>query len=243
MNLPDPKNIRLATGIKWAIGIAAAVLIAPVVYLAIKGIVGLAVAAIAGLVAVNGMPVVAMKLANWKLRGMKWEARSNPIETRQALAIKARERIGEAEKAFTDFATEVRNFADEVNALSQSQPADAADFAEQLRKLRQLLALKEAGLKAARESADAFEAATERAARKWKVAQSAIRMNRLAGAAADDALSKILADESLDSVQTAMNRALSELDTAIAMSSPVMVTHQPAEVIEMPAAVKTAVAR
>lgn len=229
----DPKKLRLAAGVKWALGLAGAVLIAPVVFLAVKGLVGLALAAIVGLAMVNFAPVLSMKFANWKLRGMKDEARTNPIETRQNLAIKARERIAAAEIALTEFSTEVRNFADEVTALSKTQPDDAKDFAEQLANLRLLMQRKQDGLTAARLSADDFEAATARAARKWKVAQSAIRMQRLAGAAADDAMNKILAEESLDAVQSAMNRALAELDTAIAMSSQPALSHQPVDVIEM----------
>ena len=36
----------------------------------------------------------------------------------------------------------------------------------------------------------------------------------------DDAMNKLLAAESLDSVQSAMNRALAELDSALAMQAP-----------------------
>jgi hypothetical protein len=215
----DLRRQRISARVKWALGLLAALLISPVIFLVVKGLVGLAIAGIVGMAIINFAPLVAMKFANWKLKGMKAEARENPIETRQNIAMQARQRIRDAETALTTFSTEVRNFADQVKELRQSQPEDAADFEQQLANLKRLLQLKQEGLVAARAGADAFEKATERAARKWKVAQAAIRMQKLAGAAVDDALTRILAEESLDSVQTAMNHALSELDTAIAMSS------------------------
>lgn len=222
----EQKKARLAMGVKWGLGLIGAALIAPVAFLAVQGLVGLIVAGVLGMAIVHGAPVLSMKFANWKLAGMKDEARRNPIETRQNIALQARERIRLAEGELTTFATEVRNFADQVKELRREQPDDAADFDEQLRNLQRLLELKRSGLSDARAKADEFEAATERAARKWKVAQSAIRMQKLSGAMEDDAMNKLLAAESLDSVQTAMNRALSELDSVLAMQAPPTLENQ-----------------
>ena len=222
----EQKKARLAMGVKWGLGLIGAALIAPVAFLAVQGLVGLIVAGVLGMAIVHGAPVLSMKFANWKLAGLKDEARRNPIETRQNIALQARERIRLAEGELTTFATEVRNFADQVKELRREQPDDAADFDEQLRNLQRLLELKRSGLSDARAKADEFEAATERAARKWKVAQSAIRMQKLSGAMEDDAMNKLLAAESLDSVQTAMNRALSELDSVLAMQAPPTLENQ-----------------
>ena len=223
----EQKKARLATGVKWVVGLVGAAIIAPVIFLAVQGLIGLAIAGVAGLAIVHGAPVLSMKFANWKLAGLKDEARRNPIETRQNIALQARERIRIAEGELTTFATEVRNFADQVKELRRDQPDDAADFDEQLRNLQRLLEMKRTGLADARTKADQFEAATDRAARKWKVAQAAMRMQKLSGSMADDAMNKLLAAESLDSVQTAMNRALSELDSVLAMQSPPSLSHQP----------------
>lgn len=216
----EQRKARIAAWAKWAMGLAGAVLIAPFVYLAVKGLFGLALASVLGLAIVHGAPVLSMKFANWKLKGLKQEARQNPIETRQNIALQARARITDAEQELTNFATEVRNFADQVKTLRSSQPDDAADFDEQLRGLQRLLELKRQRLAEAKRNADDFEAATARAANKWKVAQAAIRMQKLSGSMADDEMNKLLAAESLDSVQSSMNRALAELDSALAMEAP-----------------------
>lgn len=229
----DDKKQRLATAVKWGIGLLAAAIIAPVVFLAVQGLVGLIVAGVLGLAIVNFAPVMGMKFANWKLKGLKHEARANPIETRQQIGLQVRARLRDAAQELTTFAAEVLNFADEVKSLRAAQPEDAADFEAQLKALQQLLDLKRRRLQEADAEADAFEQATARAARKWKVAQSAIRMNKLAGADQDAAMDKLLADESLDAVQTAMNRALAELDTALATSVP-QIEHTPAPVLGAP---------
>lgn len=57
-------------------------------------------------------------------------------------------------------------------------------------------------------------------------------MQKLSGAQEDDAMNKLLAEESLDSVQTAMNRALSELDTLLAAEVP-RVPHNPSPTIDV----------
>lgn len=233
----EDKKQRLATAVKWGIGLLAAVIIAPVVFLAVQGLIGLIVAGVLGLAIVNFAPVMGMKFANWKLKGLKHEARANPIETRQQIALQVRARLRDAAQELTTFATEVRNFADEVKSLRVAQPEDAADFELQLSSLQHLLDLKRGRLQEAEAEAEAFENATARAARKWKVAQSAIRMNKLAGADQDAAMDKLLADESLDAVQTAMNRALAELDTALATSVP-QLGHAPTAVL-VPIAVST----
>lgn len=219
--MQDKKQI-LATRIKWAVAALACIVVAPFVFLLVQGIVGLAIAALCGAAIIAAAPVVAMKLANWKLKGLKAEARQNPIESRQNIALQARDRIRQAESELSGLATEVRNFADLVADLRRQQPDDALEFEDQLAGLQKLLEARRQGLSEARQRANEFDAATQRAARRWKVAQAAIRMQKLSGSQQDDAMNKLLAEESLDAVQGAMNRALSELDTLLAAEVPVV---------------------
>lgn len=234
--MTDKKEI-LATRFKWAIAGLACIVVAPFVFLLVQGIIGLAIAALCGATAIAAAPVVAMKLTNWKLNGLKSEARENPIESRQNIALQARERIRQAETELSALATEVRNFADMVTDLRRSQPDDALAFEDQLRGLEKLLQARRVGLAQAHQRADEFDAATQRAARKWKVAQAAIRMQKLSGSQQDDAMNKLLAEESLDAVQGAMNRALSDLDTLLAAEIP-LVPHAPSPTIDV-AAIET----
>ena len=217
---PIANRERIGKLAGWAIGLTGAVLVAPVAYLAIKGMVGIAIAGVLGLACVHFAPWAGMKLANLGLSARKHEARANPIETMQMQAIAARKRLAQARTELTAFATEVRNFADEVRTLERSgHPEDAEQFQQQLAGMNRLLEQKTASLAKADKEADAFEIGIKRAQSKWKVAQSAIRINKLAGAKQDDAINEILQAESLGAVQSAMNQALAEMDMAIAQQA------------------------
>lgn len=210
----------------WGIGAAALVVVSPLVYALAYALLGVAAAGVAlaiagtvGLLLVNFAPVLARKIANAKLEALKAEARKNPIVTRQNIAIAEAAKLRARAEELTIFGAEVNSFADEVKTLSREQPEDAADFQEQLRRYRQLYERKAQALKNAVDKLEEFKRATERAARKWKVAQSALRMSKLAGASQEDEINKIMAAESLDSVQNAMHRAFAELDTIMAVST------------------------
>lgn len=211
----EDRKTRLATALKWGLGIGAAMLIAPVIFLAVKGLVGLGLALLAGLVIINAAPVVALRLATWKIAGLKGLARSNPIEVREKLALDRHAMLEKKAQSITDYATEVSGFANEVQNLAQQYPQDAEQFKSQLDTCNRLLEHQRAEYKRAVAALQEFERATQRARAKWKVAQSALRMQRLSGAQADSAMEKILADEALDSVEHAMDQAFAGLDTAI----------------------------
>jgi hypothetical protein len=61
----------------------AGLLVSPFVFLAVKGVIGLALSAVIGLIIVNFAPVVGEVLGNAKIKAIKAEAARNPIETLQ----------------------------------------------------------------------------------------------------------------------------------------------------------------
>lgn len=218
--MDEERGKKLSAVVKYGLMLAVCFAVAPFIFGAIQGLVGLLVAGAISYTAIELTPWFSRKVANGVMKLLRHEARTNPIETRMNILIDMREKLKQYANEITTFAAEVRNFADEVKALQQTQPEDAADFEEQLRNLHLLLERKKQAYERATAQANEFEVATQRAARKWKVAQSAIRMNKLAGQSKDDMLNKIMAEEALDSVQTAMNRAFAELDTAVAEHGP-----------------------
>ena len=73
-----------------------------------------AIATVIGLTIVNLAPVVAMKLANWKLRGIKHEARANPIETLQNQLADRRRQLAAFAATITEFNAAVKGFESKV---------------------------------------------------------------------------------------------------------------------------------
>lgn len=241
----EQKRDRLAKWLKIGVVLGASIAVAPFIFMAIGGMVGLAIAAATGLL-INAMaPVVSLRIATWKVMGMKAIARGNPIETRELLAIKNRERLAKLADSITAFSAETKGFADEIVKLEQQYPGEAEMFRGQLQACHDLLSIQRAKYQAAKAAADEFEAATARAKAKWKVAQAALRMRRLAGEQMGATMDKILAEEALDSVQSAMNNAFAELETSVmeATTQRQALTHQPAEplVIDVKATVKETV--
>lgn len=239
----DQRKAKLSTAVKWSLGLLAAVIISPIIFLAIKGLVGLAIAAIVGMGIINFAPVLSMKFANWKLKALKDEARENPIETRQNQALAARARIQAAQKELTIFSAEVKNMSDEIRELHKTEPDDAADMEKQFITVEKNYNRKAQSLTAAIAQVEQFEKATARAAKKWKMAQSMLRINKMMGATADAEMDKILASEALDSVSSAMNLAMAEMETTLYNPDPPSIAHQPSQVIDIPVLQEVKVAR
>lgn len=213
--LPAETRKKLGTVLTWGGGLLAVGLAAPFIVMTVKGLLGLALALVLGLALVHFAPYLAMKLANLGLKARKHEAATNPIETLQHQVMLAQARLKQAEQELVTFNTERRNFEGEVRTLNYEHPEDAAEFNEQLEALEKLAAYKEQKLAEATTEIKQMEAAIRRASAKWKVAQAAIRMNKLTGQAANSQMDKILQTEAIGSVQTAMNRAMAEMDVAM----------------------------
>lgn len=236
MNI-DIRKQALATKVKWALAALAALAVSPIIFLVVKGLVGLAAAAIVGGAIISFAPVVAVKFANWKLRALKHEARENPIETRQAIALKQREQLELRKQALEQFGAEVRNVESEIRSLrSHGQQADADEMQRELEKLQELLAHKVAKWKQAKATLEAFEQMTERLGRRWKTVQALLRAKKAGGTEAEQAMDKLLAEESADAVQTQMNAAFAELDIELADSRPAL-EHNPSPTIDVVATV------
>lgn len=230
--IDDVKKARLAIGLKWGLGLAAAVVISPIVFLAVKGLVGLALAATIGLAMVNFAPVLSMKFANWKLRGIKHEARTNPVETLQNQLVDRRKQLSAFRASITEFNAAVKGFEGKVTMFKRQQPDQADRFEKQLKGMQDLLVLRERRYREADAELDKFEGAIERASALWDMSLEAQRMNKLAGQQDAGAFDRIKTDVAFDSVESSLNRAFAELETSLLDEAPAL-THSPTDVIEM----------
>src|SRR4051812_46457614 len=81
---PEQRAKRLGSWVKVGSFVVLGLVVAPIVGLAIYGLMGIVVAALIGFTAIAVAPVVGMKLENAKLKALKAEARRNPVETLQS---------------------------------------------------------------------------------------------------------------------------------------------------------------
>lgn len=236
MNL-ELKKQRLSTVLKWGVGLAAAALIAPVIFLAVKGIVGLAIALVLGLVLVHGAPLASRWMSTVALEGFKGLARKNPVETRQIIAMKRNEELTSVAEAIRTFGAEVLNVERHVKELEREGDAvGAAELRRTLEKLQQVLAMRKQAYQRAVAAQQEYEQVTAKVALRWKAAQAALKAQKLAGPSANKELDRIMSEEALESVETAMNKVFADLEHTMLTES-LQLDNNPSPVIEVPARV------
>lgn len=196
------------------VAIAAAV-VAPVVFLMVKGILGLALAGFASLVIVNAAPVVANGLADWRLKALKAEAARNPIETLQLDFQQKRLALHKFKDSITGFSAAVMTFQDKMDGFKAKFPKDADKFDGELAKMKQVLKSRETRFKEAQASLNQYANEIDRAKAIWEMGQEAQKMNAASGLNDEDLLAKIRVDTALDSVTGSMNTAFAELETSL----------------------------
>jgi septal ring factor EnvC (AmiA/AmiB activator) len=201
--------------VKWAIIALCIAIGAPLAILLVKGLVGLVLAAVIGLAAINFGPVIAMKFANQKVKMVVAEAKNNPIETLYNELAEKQEAAEKFKKSITDFRTEVKNFADKTVQFKKQYPEDAARFEAQLATMNKLLAFREGRYKQVQDELKRFADAIDRARALWDMSQSAQRMNKIAGLQTSDTFAQIKTDAALDSVMNSVNKAFSEMETSL----------------------------
>lgn len=234
MNPAELRKIRLSTGVKWALGLAAALVIAPVIFLVVKGLIGLALAGIVGLAIINFAPVMSMKFANWKLQAIKGEAMRNPVETLQSVWSEKEEALAEFLKRITDFATEVNGFGNKLEDFKVEFPGEAPKFEATLRSMQDLLGRRQQRYRESKEKLAEFAGEIRKADAIWRMGLAAQAMTQAAGMTEDDFMQRIKTETAYDSVQTSLNRAMAELEASLLEEAPMALTHQPSDGLVIP---------
>lgn len=103
---------RIETIVKVAGLAVAGFVVAPFVYIAIQGLIGLTIAGFLSLCIIYATPVAASKLANWRLKLLKAEAMKNPVETLQNQYVKKTQALDDFREQIKIFSTQVLTFAD-----------------------------------------------------------------------------------------------------------------------------------
>lgn len=227
----ETRKRRIATGVKWGLGLVAAAILGPLAYLAIKGIVGLAVALLLGAAVINFAPVVGMKFANWKLKAIKGEAMRSPIETMQNVFLEKEEALAAFLKRIEDFATEVANFTDKLDSFKAQFPGEAHKFQSTLDGMTRLLEVRRHKYAESQTRLQAFSGEIKKADAIWKMGLAAQAMTRAAGMTEDDFLQRLKTETAIDSVQSQLNRAMAELESSLLEEAPMLADNSKAGVV------------
>jgi len=222
------KHEKLKT---WAkvigIGIVGLV-VAPIIMMAIGGIVGLAVAAAIGFTLVQLAPWFALKVANLKYRMIDAEkvahikavteaAAENPIETMTNLLIAKKGAFQTFKLSVENAATARSNFKQKVEKFKERYPARAPEFEAQLARMTDLVERKKTALAEAKKSLEDGDMKLEEMKAYYEMSKDAIEANRAAGMDTGDAFEKLKADTACDAVFESMNLAFAQLEVAAAL--------------------------
>lgn len=206
---------------KWAqIGLVglAALVVSPVIFMVIKGLVGLAVAASVGATIVTLTPWISMKLANFRVSTIRAEARANPIETMTNLLMEKQRAYGVFKTQVETAITAYREFEERCRTFARKYPARAEEFNRQLSAMSSLVEQKKSALVEAQSSLKEGENKLVEMKAYWEMSQAAQAAHRAAGMNTDDLYEKLKADTAVDGVFESVNRAFAQLEVTAALN-------------------------
>jgi hypothetical protein len=230
MSTLEEKKQKIASYAKWGLGALAAFVVAPVIFLVVKGIVGLMIAGLLGLVVINAAPFVAMKLANWKIKAIKYEAGANPIETLENLLIAKREAFNVAVTEVTKGVAARDDFAVKTRAFARQYPARAAEFEQKLAAMTALIERKKDALQAAQTQLKLADDKLDEMRAYWDMSQAAQAANAAVQMDTGDLYERMKADTAYDAVMSSFNQAFAELEVTASLTeadSPGLLIHKP----------------
>ena len=241
MNDLELKRQRIESIVKVVGLCAVGFFVAPFIFLTIKGLVGLAVAAAVGLSLVNiGIPWFAVKMANWRLKALKHEASLNPIETLENQYDARATALNQILQNLKEFYAVIEELAQQIKEHNERYPDRPSQFQEKYLKMKSLYVLRSQKYKQAKKNLADFWDMIDEKRSDWKVAQAAAKAMKLANVG-EDFQSKLMQDAALSSIQDGLNLAFSELEVSLlenddqpAVVAPVKaITEKPAPVKDM----------
>jgi hypothetical protein len=232
MNDQIVKRDKIAKLVKYGSAGLVALVVSPIIFLVIKGMVGLIMAAVLGFTAIQLAPWFAMKIANAKVKLIVSEAKENPIETMTNLLVEKRLAYATFKQSVEDAVTARNDFAQQVAEFKGKYPKRAAEFEQKVANMTTLVQRKKEALAAAKQMIDEGDSKLAEMKAYWDMSLAAQKANKASGMDTGDLYEKLKADTAVDAVFSSMNRAFAQLETEAAVSvTPDALTHQSADVI------------
>lgn len=215
MDTSEIKRDKIAKYLKLGMTFVGLVVVAPFVFLAVKGLIGLVIAGVIGLGVVQFSPVVAIKFANWKMKLIVDDASKNPIETMKNIFISKTEELQHADENITAFDTEVENFDDQLEGFNKQYPDEAEKYQALSEKMHQALQDMMEQQKDARVALRDFEGRIKKAEAIYRMACAAQKVLTLQGSAESQVFDQIRTQVAFDSVRTQLNSAFAKLSMTV----------------------------
>lgn len=215
MNMNDPNTRRnFTSAVKGALAVAACAIVAPVIFLAVKGIVGAALALAVGFAIVQFAPVFADKVANLRMKATIHEAKTNPIETLKNQIIKRQQELETQRQAIEEYDARVTTFGGEVERVRKQYPADTAKYDALLESMQGILTRRRDAYKKADAALREFVAGVKKQESLWELAKAA-QATKQGSPTAKDVVEDLKSDAAFRSVEHELNRSMASLRTEL----------------------------
>lgn len=218
LQLPmGPRGKSISTVVKYGSVLALGFLVAPYIFIAIGGLIGLGVAAVVLALGSALAPTISLKIANFATKKLIQEIRENPVESRIKVYNDRFESLTLGAEDLRKFQVSISTFASKLDGLIKTYPEDAAKFQSQLATMKQLLELRYKGWEAAKESLENYAAMTQRVRAIWEMTLASDELHMSAGRLQETAHMQIINDETIRVAEDGMARSFANLDHLLRM--------------------------
>lgn len=209
--------------VMYTVGVFLAAIVFPSFFHSVAEATSNIVAIAVGGLALWGMiqitPWLSRVVSNGVLKMIKFEARRNPVETRQRIASERRAEIEAAKVDAKATSTANSQYGAKVATLTSRYPAEARKFQDHLAALQTIEKGKYTAIRQAEAAMVEFDATTDKVQAIWEVTALARQAGRSAGSTAEkEALRKIEEDETIRAADDAMAQSFAELTAAVQLS-------------------------
>lgn len=214
----DVKGQKVVSVLKYVLGIGAVALATPVIFLALKGVLGLlalGVAAGAGLAMIRLAPWFSQVITNVGIKLFIHEVQKNPIESMLSLYTEKTGEADEADKQIVEFESEVRGYNDQVKTFSRQYPEEAATFKDISERMVEALESMKQEQSNAREALADLSQRIKKAEAIYKMSLAAQRVASFSKSAEQKVFQEIKERVAFDAVQSQLNRSFAALNMAV----------------------------
>lgn len=218
---PEQRAKKYGTIAKVIAVLGVGFVVAPYVFTAITGLVGLVVAGLIVLGTWAVLPALGDFASNLRLKMIKAEAARNPIETLENEYRRRIHLLEERKIKIETLAAKTAGFGSKLTQFKREYPDEAQTYTDIYNKMLLLLKRSREQWTVASNQLDAFDSEITKAKAKWDMALAANALRQDAGNVEAEFLAKLKVECSFDTIETGMNMAFAQLDTLIMESESV----------------------
>lgn len=217
----DPRAKRWGLVFKYAALLGVGFLVAPIIFKAITGLIGLIAAALIMGICWMLLPAVETFGQNMRLKLLKQAAAADPIGTLQNEYHRRSQSLNERKVKIETLAAKTNGFGSKLADFKKRYPGEAQTYQDVYDKMVELLRRSRDQWKLADQQLKAFDGEIEKAKAKWEMALAAADLRQDAGKVEAEFLAKIKVECSFDTIELGMNNAFAQLDTLLMESETV----------------------